>query len=454
MGDDGESFSVEDAPEAEPAEGIAKAPQACGCCCVGFIMFPIVLYCLAMSEKNNVCNQRNIEAAKAAKTVACDKLPEDNTLIFFSCPLDESNYKTFNLLTFNPSMDREMANLLEFKSTVAEQTVEMYQCGETKHEEYQGQGKDRKKKIWYTHALEWSSQVRSGFVKTPKAGACPGYTSANPSFPDNVPNGDTVKRADSVKAGKFTLYDKLTLAYGPTGHVSLSDFTAKFPSTLPTVQPSSITATNVKPVKDGNRWYLKSCDQDKLGCVRIAFNKNFNTYAAVIANSGTGGIIKPQPTKASWGCKAGTYDAIYHEHFTKDEVLEKEEHSNSNSRWMMRAVGIIGAWLAVYCCCYPVVAFFDIISDYMNMVPCVGDCLGGIADLAESIVQCVVCCLSCSVGVSSALLVIAFMLLFMNPLYSILIFLAVGLVMVGAMALLKLSPKKSGASAPSPEEGS
>merc|ERR1712216_744678 len=100
---------------------------------------------------------------------------------------------------------------------------------------------------------------------------------------------------------------------------------------------------------------------------------------------------------------------------TKAALITSANASNENTLYFLRVVGVLGCWAAVFCCLYPIVAFFDIMEDYMSAVPCIGGCLGVIGSIVETLVTLVVCCMSCSFGCSAALFTIALVWLAMRP---------------------------------------
>merc|ERR1719235_2535023 len=85
----------------------------------------------------------------------------------------------------------------------------------------------------------------------------------------------------------------------------------------------------------------------------------------------------------------------------------------------------IGFWLlcclSVYMTLYPLFAFFDILSDYIECIPCVGDFIAGMVD---TVVGCALCCFAFAFGTSVSLLDISIAWLFVRPWVGVPLFLA------------------------------
>ena len=111
---------------------------------------------------------------------------------------------------------------------------------------------------------------------------------------------------------------------------------------------------------------------------------------------------------------------------------------NSMLTWVLRFVGLCGAWMAVYCCLQPISTAADLLGDVLDMIPCCGDFL---ESLVEGVVECVLCLISCSFGCSAALFVIAIVWIVMRPLVGIGLLVCVALLIGLAIAARQMGPK-------------
>jgi len=425
--------------------GIEKAKYAFCCCCIGIILLPCMLIMLGAHEKGYVCRNKDIiYAEKSATEVGCTGAPPNDQFVFFSCEINASKLQTFTLKDFNPAFSTQLGAKISFNSIAASQTVEMYQCVESKSERTEGTGNNARKITTYSYSLGWNSQPinSAAFNDKGKASSACG-SSVNPGFPPNVERQSSAKRMNIVPVGMFKLHAGFSDTFQADTTVSLSTFASSFNSntlsnggfsnTVP-----SITATNIRAIGD----FLMTCNTPRLGCVRISFKKNGATYASAFANSGKSGNTAPQPTKSSWGCSSGNFAELIKARKTKAEAIDSLQDSNTSSLWALRFIGVLLCWAAVFCCMYPIIAAFDIIGDYLGEVPCIGCLLKMIADIVETLVKIVVCCMSCSFGCSCAFFVIAVVWVVMRPTVGIVLLLIVVVLSVGACVLMKLVPKK------------
>jgi hypothetical protein len=476
------SFELEQQEEAAPeANGIEKAGPACGICCCGWFVFPLALLLLGNNEKSYVCNNKNIiYAQESANVVECDKAVDDK-FVFFSCPIAESSKAKFNMASFG-NTGWLKPDAITFTSLAASQKVESYQCVQSCKDEYTGKGKDRKKKTTCNSQYQWATSqqpnpvLNKGYNKDNLNG-CPGYQQLPTNIRGNQPMPTSMRAkaqgATTVKAGAYTLPPDMSGQFTATSTVSLAPFKSTWPSML-ALQDSSedaidthqtsaekpeevrflaetdaattaMTITEKNSNIDGNYlYYPKNCFQGtiKVGCTRISWMQNTDTYASAIVNSGKAGVTAGQATKSSWGCGAGNYDALYKQKKTKDEVIAAEQSANEGSLMVFRVIGVLGAWLAIYCCFYPIVAMADIMQDYAEMVPCIGPMLGFIGEIMETLVQVVVCCISCSLGCSAALFTIAVVWVIMRPPFGIALMVVCCCLCGGAYGLTQMVPKK------------
>lgn len=234
--------------------------------------------------------------------------------------------------------------------------------------------------------------------------------------------------------------------FKPNAAVDLTEFTSKFTK----FQQENVKAGE-KAVFDADSVvvhgkYLQTCAGPVIGCVRVSFMKNDDTGASIIANSGIDGRTTRQNYGASWGCSAGSYVAFYEsEMLSKDAVIERENQSNKMSLYSMRVFCILLAWAAMYCCMYPLVAFAEVMDEYVTRIPCIGPILGVISGIVEWLVSIVVCCMSCSIACAGFTFTITVVWLVMKPPWQsfLMLLFCAGLV-AGAYALAHLAPKKEG----------
>jgi len=163
-----------------------------------------------------------------------------------------------------------------------------------------------------------------------------------------------------------------------------------------------------------------------------------------------GMMVTGESMPASWGCSAETWYSIKigcgssNRDDCKKEFITGNNSDNESQLYMLRVVGILGAWAAVWCCFFPCIAFTSVLADSLNGVPCIGGCFELIGNIVETLVHIVVCCMSCSIGCSSALFVVAIVWVVMRPVMGICLLCFCALCVGGAIALLQYAPKKDG----------
>eukprot|EP00438_Fugacium_kawagutii_P009639 Skav214988 [mRNA] locus=scaffold508:282856:291660:+ [translate_table: standard] len=135
------------------------------------------------------------------------------------------------------------------------------------------------------------------------------------------------------------------------------------------------------------------------------------------------------------GCGEDHFQSLEGGTISKKTFFSDMEDVNDSSLMMMRIVGLLLTWLAVYCCFAPIAGAIDVgrqscqspLDDAMafmaspkgngdpgiRAIPCLGQFL---EDLLEGMVTCILCVVSCGFGCSSGLFVIAVVWLYMRPL--------------------------------------
>jgi hypothetical protein len=163
--------------------------------------------------------------------------------------------------------------------------------------------------------------------------------------------------------------------------------------------------------------YIYTCqDGNEPGCVRIHYQQSSPTKVSAIGKTDANGNLGKQAMKKSWGCDSQPWNVIFALQMTKDQILERLNENNDNAIFVRRIFLIVIVWFGIFCCLYPIIAMADIMSDFLEYIPCIGDFLGGIVD---SVAYCVVCCFSCSFGVSLSLFAISVSWIVLRPLMGI-----------------------------------
>jgi len=114
-----------------------KSGRGHGSCMImlfGCILFPSSLVMLGWNEKTAVCQTHILMQAEDSAVIGeCGNAgAAEGKFTFFSCAIDDNGTQSFNPMTsFNlPGLQE----LVKFNSVAAAQSIEMYQCIETKEE--------------------------------------------------------------------------------------------------------------------------------------------------------------------------------------------------------------------------------------------------------------------------------------------------------------------------------
>jgi len=103
--------------------------------------------------------------------------------------------------------------------------------------------------------------------------------------------------------------------------------------------------------------------------------------------------------------------------FIDAETWETRSKAAGNfAVWFFRIVLIFGCCGSVYCCCSPISTGADIVGDYLEMIPCVGETL---EDILEGAVDAIVICFSCLIGCSCGLMCIMLMWAAVRPVFGV-----------------------------------
>jgi len=409
--------------------------SACGCMCFGLLLFPDMIVLLGWNEKSFVCDRAKIIFAESdAVEVPADKCSSASTIqeytdkfAFFSCPIDQTTLKEWTPNDFNTNL-----TVIKFKSPAARQEVEIYQCKENKRVEQSKQGTKTIKKTIYSYSRVWSSShidvnsfERKDWSKI-RSGCGQDFTS-NPDVPNGVTLGQVAQTADSVKSGVFSLSKELRDDFYASTALSLEAYKANF--TGGAVDELKIATDSLQVLSDGHTLATCPPNQLKVGCVTIKYYYAGVTQVSVFANIANDGTTQTHPTPSSWGCPASSMHEMKMEEATKAEMVKKLQGENQTKTWILRLVGCIGAWLAIYFILSPISAAADIVGDCLDFIPCIG---GALESLVEGVVTTVLCVMSCGVGCSCALFVISIVWVAMRPLVGGIMMAVAILLFVGA----------------------
>jgi hypothetical protein len=246
----------------------------------------------------------------------------------------------------------------------------------------------------------------------------------NPSFPTNIDPGDGTLDPEyappPVKLGvdpnaSFTLSNALTHALQPDTPVIPTPTTTLTGRNMASIQPPSVlTVDNV--ILSGQ--YITSCSVPTLGCVRISY-KQFNAGAGVspsVLAEVSGGMTGPVTIPGSWLCSSEEYSQIRKSKYDKEGMIAQLKSENTSRVWAIRIIGILLAWISVFCIFAPCAMVADLVGDIVNFLPCCG---GYLEDFIEGVANFIICLLSCGIGCSCAIFVIGVVWIAMRPMVGI-----------------------------------
>lgn len=161
----------------------------------------------------------------------------------------------------------------------------------------------------------------------------------------------------------------------------------------------------------------------KVGDLRICFERADITEMSVIAAVKQGGA-GPELVVSKDHLRADTAMRIQDQGFrmrknsiiSLEQMLAEEKGSNESLLYAGRIIGPIILWLAFYCCLQPIVWLVDKCGDSIDGIPCVGGCLGLLADFVETLVGILICIVSCCLGLGCGLFAMACAWLYYRPL--------------------------------------
>eukprot|EP00408_Alexandrium_pacificum_P061099 CAMPEP_0171163626 /NCGR_PEP_ID=MMETSP0790-20130122/5246_1 /TAXON_ID=2925 /ORGANISM="Alexandrium catenella, Strain OF101" /LENGTH=535 /DNA_ID=CAMNT_0011628349 /DNA_START=95 /DNA_END=1702 /DNA_ORIENTATION=- len=417
--------------------------NACIAMLLGVVMYPCALGLLGWNEQSFVCdNHRILFADQNAKEVGCSSTGLVDEFVFFSCPYVRSSLETFTMSTFNRQqvMNQATAPPINFTAAAGRQVAEMLSCKESckeeNHKNAMGQNVKTKTCTWQ---LTWSENTIPSTFSRPlqevNQNGCPGVQQAggNPAAPTNLDLGVRTTHATDIHVGdpnaSYWLNPDLIQSIPASDPVNLQPFESKFAvgrttvinNQQPWLRPLQITTANTM-IQDGK--YLTTCATEGLGCVRVSFFRSNSSAPSVIARVQTGGQLGKEQIPGSWGCEAGGWQRLVPETLDKEGMIEALQDFNRIKVWVIRIVGLLLCFLAVWLCLSPITSAAEFVGDCLNFIPCGGY----LDDLLVGLVGQVVCMIACAFGCASGLFVIALVWLYMRPLYG-------GLMMAGVVGL-------------------
>jgi hypothetical protein len=407
-------------------------------------LLPVALYVLGWNENNFVCERNRIFVAEdKAEIIGCDDVATltAGELYFFSCPIQKSSLKTFTPSDFTKVSGD--IGVPAMTTITAQMSAEMLLCQEScRTEKKKNSAGQNVKKTVCDYTLDWSSTYSSGTDFKSMSTArqhCGGSYNGNPPEPNDDLLGfqhtrhspAPVKVGDSSKGYKLNAVLIQRLYANVDVSLDNSSITNAYTGTQvkSTVPTSAFTYSAESLQVSGD--YLKSCSSDVLGCIRIKYMQSDSTSPSVIAAIDPDGMTKPYNMPGAWGCPGKPWQAIDGKSMSKADVIKALRDSNNAQVWIIRIVGLLCCWFAVYLCFSPFLYAVDCIGDVVNWCPCGGY----LEDALEGIATAIACAISCPIGCSCGLFVISLVWLFMRPLYGALMMAVCVCCCAGAVAI-------------------
>jgi len=226
----------------------------------------------------------------------------------------------------------------------------------------------------------------------------------------------------NVVAGPYTVSDVTQLdKFSANTQIDLTQYAGNFSLASSTDNIISVVSPSSLAVHPGKPYYLGSCRTERLGCIRFSWNKSSAEQMSVIGKVGASGVVTPFPIDQEilqndglWGCPTSDFIKMYPEELTKEAFIEKMEPSDGKKRTLhaLRVVGIIAAWLSLYCCFDGAANSAEMLAGVLSFVPVVGDLL---LNAFEGIFTASLCCISCTMGLACGLLVVGVVWLLCKP---------------------------------------
>lgn len=202
----------------------------------------------------------------------------------------------------------------------------------------------------YSYHLQWhGSPVDSSRFKRPDGHSNPPAAS--------WPMRSSTDYAAAPYAGAYALPGALLDGFAASTSVPLPPW----PDTSPLNQaapqpPSALTVATTRP--HAHYLYTGPADQPKVGTMRVCFSRSTATSASILARQGAGSF-GPWTTK---GLHEGYNLFVLMEgHLTAHEMFARLSAENAQTTWIMRAVGLVVAWIALLLVTGPASVIPDIV---------------------------------------------------------------------------------------------
>eukprot|EP00928_Gymnodinium_smaydae_P089851 TRINITY_DN73740_c0_g1_i1.p1 TRINITY_DN73740_c0_g1~~TRINITY_DN73740_c0_g1_i1.p1 ORF type:complete len:458 (+),score=113.49 TRINITY_DN73740_c0_g1_i1:66-1439(+) len=425
-------------------ETVQKAKAACCCSCLGFILFPLMITLLAYNEKRFVCTETAYDAAEEAmQVVDCTSQgAQTGDLIYLQgCALGHPSTFSAASTYGMGAMVSNGVDVPHYTGYMSKMRASMYQCKEDVTTEKQGKEEVKVykySKVWsesYFGALQNPGDVQK---KNAVCGPNP-----NPVPPQELASNmgdaadDHLITGTDATLGEYLLDEDLIQKMALDKYVDMNKFGDAFTATANKVGPSSLTPQIFAARKD----HITTCPVSaEIGCIQLSFQTTSATVASAFGAVMNSDKITKWYAPETWLCSSEGVMNLVTSDMPKNEMLKLMHEGNSNLLMMLRICGWLGVCLSIYMALYPLFAFFDILSDYIECIPCVGDF---IADSIDTLVGCALCCGSFFVGTTISVFVIAVSWVFVRPIVGIPLLL-LSLAMAGGLVYWRSTMQRSG----------
>jgi hypothetical protein len=279
----------------------------------------------------------------------------------------------------------------------------------------------------YKYHMAWSESWYNSheFKATPEnigASGCPdfltdGKVNHNPEPPDrgdgqptqlgSQTSHSTLIRAGDNIPGRYSFTNREQLqTLEATERISMRLFKDMFSLPANTDNIVNKIDASTLAVHDGKSYYLSTCKDDRLGCIRISYNKSNATSISVLGRLGSSGVVWPYGIKAKGpapvGCVSSEIIRMYAGKMSRAEMMEKLLDPYDEERVSYRIGGLILAWLALFCLFDPCAAHADVMNSVIHYIPCLNFSIRFFEGLATMFV-CLVACM-CGLGCGLAAL--------------------------------------------------
>ena len=193
-----------------------------------------------------------------------------------------------------------------------------------------------------------------------------------------------------------------------------------------TVQQRNMSWTAKEASLSGNCLVSRNDQHYEVGDLKICFKKTSLTNLTVLAEvkkaaKGLKLAVSEKHLKADAKLKMTTsgYRLEPGRLIRFNEYMQKLNEENEGLLFAFRIIGPCLLWAAFYCCLWPIVWLIDKFGDRLESVPCVGGCLGILADIWETLARILICIISCCCGLACGLMAMAVAWVYYRPLIGI-----------------------------------